>query len=87
MRHDDPQKRSFYEIESVNSNWSTRELVRQMNSMLFERLALSRDKDGVMALAAEGLEPNTCSMPLEMPSKSASCKKPGALATPGNPGG
>lgn len=54
MRHDDPQKRSFYEIESINSNWSTRELERQMNSMLFERLALSRDKEGVMALAAEG---------------------------------
>ena len=54
MRHDDPQKRSFYEIESVNSNWSTRELERQMNSMLFERLVLSRDKEGVMALAAEG---------------------------------
>ena len=55
MRHDDPQKRSFYEIESVNSNWSTRELERQMNSMLFERLTLSRDKDGMMALANEGL--------------------------------
>lgn len=54
MRHDDPQKRSFYEIESVNSNWSTRELERQMSSMLYERLSLSRDKDGVMALAAEG---------------------------------
>lgn len=55
MRHDDPQKRSFYEIESVNSNWSTRELERQMNSMLFERLTHSRDKNGVMALAKEGL--------------------------------
>jgi predicted nuclease of restriction endonuclease-like (RecB) superfamily len=54
MRLDDPQKRSFYEIESANSNWSTRELERQMNSMLFERLALSRDKEGVMALAREG---------------------------------
>ena len=54
MRIDDPQKRSFYEIECANNNWSTRELERQMNSMLFERLALSRDKDGVMALAREG---------------------------------
>jgi predicted nuclease of restriction endonuclease-like (RecB) superfamily len=54
MRHDDAQKRSFYEIESVNNNWSSRELERQMNSMLFERLALSRDKKGVMALASEG---------------------------------
>lgn len=54
LRIDDPQKRSFYEIECAKSNWSTRELERQMNSMLFERLALSRDKEGVMALAREG---------------------------------
>ena len=54
MRIEEPTKRSFYEIECVTSNWSTRELERQMNSMLFERLALSRDKDGVMALAREG---------------------------------
>ena len=50
----EPQKRSFYEIESASGNWSTRELDRQMNSMLFERLALSRDKDGIMSLACEG---------------------------------
>lgn len=54
LRIDDPQKRSFYEIECAKGNWSTRELERQMNSMLFERLALSRDKEGVMALAREG---------------------------------
>jgi predicted nuclease of restriction endonuclease-like (RecB) superfamily len=54
LRIDDPQKRSFYEIECATGNWSTRELERQMNSMLFERLALSRDKEGVMALAREG---------------------------------
>ncbi len=54
MRHDDPQKRSFYEIESVNNNWSTRELERQMNSMLYERLALSCDTEGVKELAREG---------------------------------
>lgn len=54
MRHDDSQKRSFYEIESVNSNWSTRELERQMNSMLYERLSLSRDVDDVKTLAREG---------------------------------
>lgn len=50
----EPQKRSFYEIESANGNWSTRELDRQMNSMLFERLTLSLDKDGIMTLAREG---------------------------------
>ncbi|HPX61074.1 MAG TPA: PDDEXK nuclease domain-containing protein [Deltaproteobacteria bacterium] len=54
LKIEEPQKRSFYEIESANCNWSTRELDRQMNSMLFERLALSLDKDGVMALAREG---------------------------------
>ena len=54
MRIDDPQKRSFYEIESATGTWSTRELERQMNSMLYERLSLSRDKAGVMALAREG---------------------------------
>lgn len=54
LKIEEPQKRSFYEIESANASWSTRELERQMNSMLYERLALSRDKDGVMALAREG---------------------------------
>lgn len=54
MRHDDPQKRSFYEIESATNNWSTRELERQMNSMLYERLALSRDTEGIKELAREG---------------------------------
>lgn len=54
LKIEEPQKRSFYEIESATGNWSTRELERQMNSMLFERLALSLDKEGVMALACEG---------------------------------
>lgn len=56
MRVNNPQARSFYEQESVNAGWSTRELERQINSMLFERLALSRDKDDVLALAQEGHE-------------------------------
>ena len=38
----DPDKRSFYEKEAVNANWSVRELKRQINSSLFERLLLSR---------------------------------------------
>jgi len=54
MRIDNPDKRSFYEIECAANNWSTREMERQMNSMLFERLALSLDKEGVMNLASEG---------------------------------
>lgn len=46
--------RDFYEIESVRNGWSARQLERQMNSFLFERLAKSRDKKGVLALANEG---------------------------------
>jgi len=47
-------ERSFYEIEAVNNNWSVRELQRQYGSSLFERLALSTDKEGVRQLAAKG---------------------------------
>jgi predicted nuclease of restriction endonuclease-like (RecB) superfamily len=54
MRIENPQARSFYENEAIAARWSTRELERQINSMLFERLALSRDKEGVRVLAAEG---------------------------------
>ncbi len=46
--------RSFYEIEATNENWSLRELKRQFDSGLYERLALSRDKAGVIALARKG---------------------------------
>ena len=54
LKVEEQQKRSFYEVESASNNWSTREMERQMNSMLFERLALSLDKEGVMTLASEG---------------------------------
>jgi predicted nuclease of restriction endonuclease-like (RecB) superfamily len=53
---DDPAARAFYEAEAVNARWATRELERQINSLLFERLALSRDKAGVIALAQKGHE-------------------------------
>ena len=49
--------RDFYEIESVRNGWSARQLERQMASFLFERLAKSRDKKGVLALANEGQVP------------------------------
>ena len=55
----DPDKRSFYEKEAVNSNWSVRELKRQIDSSLFERLLLSRgdaNKEQVLALAESGIE-------------------------------
>lgn len=56
MRVEKSEARSFYEAEAVNSRWSTRELERQINSLLFERLALSRDREGVLALAKKGHE-------------------------------
>ncbi len=51
---EEPTKRSFYEIESINNQWSTRELDRQINSLLFERLTLSKEKSEVLAIAREG---------------------------------
>ena len=50
----DDDTRSFYEIEAANNNWTLPELTRQFNSGLYERLALSRDKEGVRKLAREG---------------------------------
>jgi predicted nuclease of restriction endonuclease-like (RecB) superfamily len=44
----------FYERQAINESWSVRELKRQINSSLFERLALSKDKDGVLKLAVQG---------------------------------
>jgi len=46
--------RSFYEKEAIHNNWSVRELKRQINSMLFERLALSKDTKAVIKMAEKG---------------------------------
>lgn len=54
LRVQKPEARAFYEVEAANEKWSTRQLERQINSLLFERLALSRDHDGVLALAHQG---------------------------------
>lgn len=54
MRIDNELARKFYEIETIRNNWSTRELERQINSLLFERLSLSKDKNKVMQLARRG---------------------------------
>ena len=54
MRIDNPDERSFYEIEACKQNWSKRDLQRQIGSSLYERLALSKNKDEVMRLAKEG---------------------------------
>ena len=48
---EDPDKREYYELESVNNCWTGRELERQINSMLYERLLLSNDKESVLAVA------------------------------------
>lgn len=47
----DPDKREYYELEAVNNGWTGRELERQINSMLYERLLLSNDKEAVLAVA------------------------------------
>ena len=59
MRIDNPNARSFYEIECINNKWSSRELERQAGSFLYERLALSKDKKGLMNLARKGQELQT----------------------------
>ena len=50
----DADTRRFYEIEAAENSWTLPELTRQFNSGLYERLALSRDKEGVRKLAREG---------------------------------
>jgi len=56
IRVGNPDARSFYEIEAAREVWSSRELERQIASLLFERLARSRDKGRVLALAKRGQE-------------------------------
>ncbi len=50
----DNVERKFYEKQAINQNLSVRELDRQINSALFERLALSKDKKGVLELSEKG---------------------------------
>lgn len=54
MRIENIEARSFYEIECAQQQWSVSQLSRQVGSSLYERLALSRNKDEVMRLALEG---------------------------------
>ncbi len=54
LKVEEPLARSFYEKEAVQNNWSVRELKRQINSMLFERLALSKDTETLMRMAKRG---------------------------------
>lgn len=54
MRLDNPDERNFYEIEALQNNWSLRELQRQFDSALYERLVLSRNKKGIKELSEKG---------------------------------
>ena len=54
LRQENALARGFYLNECINSRWSTRELERQMNSLLYERLALSKDKKKVLEMAEKG---------------------------------
>jgi predicted nuclease of restriction endonuclease-like (RecB) superfamily len=56
LRVDKTEACAFYEIEAIKNNWAARELERQINSLLYERLALSRDKKGLLRLATRGHE-------------------------------
>jgi len=51
---DNPEERSFYEIEAAANSWSVRELERQIACSLYERLSLSRNKDEIRRLSQEG---------------------------------
>jgi len=54
MKITNKDEQSFYEIEAAKGNWSVRELQRQFNSSLYERLALSRDKKAIKKLSQKG---------------------------------
>ena len=56
---DDPDKREYYELESINNAWTFRQLKRQVDSMLYERLLMSNDKESVLAVARKERIPET----------------------------
>lgn len=56
LKCDDPMEMQFYMTQAIQENWSVRSLKRQINSSLYQRLALSTDKAGVLALAQEGYQ-------------------------------
>ncbi len=55
----DSDKREYYEFESTKNNWNGRELERQINSQLYERLLKSSDKASMLAVAREERVPET----------------------------
>ena len=56
MQINSKSERQFYEMEAIKNNWSVRELSRQIGSLLYDRLAKSKDKAGLMQLATKGQE-------------------------------
>lgn len=54
MNIEEVKERKFYEIEAIKNRWSLRELKRQYDSALYTRLALSRDKEGILKLSEKG---------------------------------
>ena len=54
LKIEEPLERGFYEQQTLRERWSVRELIRQKESALFLRLAASKDKAGIMQLAAQG---------------------------------
>ena len=63
IRISDPDKREYYELEAVNNAWTGRELQRQIDSLLYERLLLSNEKEQVLAVARKERIPES---PLEI---------------------
>lgn len=63
MRVDDPDTRSFYEIEAAENAWSVRQLARQINSLFYERLLMSKDKREMLMEAKESKE---CLRPVDI---------------------
>ena len=54
IKIEEEQKRNFYIKETINSKWSVRELQRQRDSLLYERLILSADKNKILELSEKG---------------------------------
>jgi predicted nuclease of restriction endonuclease-like (RecB) superfamily len=63
----DKNKREFYELEAVNNAWTGREMERQINSQLYERLLLSNDKESVLAVARRERIPQSPSEIIKSP--------------------
>lgn len=55
----DSDKREYYQLEAANGCWSKRQLERQINSMLYERLLLSNDKEAILAVAHKERQPDS----------------------------